>query len=99
MWSFAQRRGFTVITPLGAHRFEEPWACCEVCKPMVVKRQLHMLLQRAQRRLVHEELLNGPELRYQRAFLKKVFKTAFEAGLKPPVPLNDSKQEETADGE
>ncbi|MEU9888996.1 hypothetical protein [Sphaerisporangium sp. NPDC051011] len=92
-----------MVTPLAIHRFEEPWACCEVCKPLVVKRQLHLILQRAQRGMVEGELLDRPGRRAQRAFLKKVFQTAFEVGLKPPVPLNDSsdndKQEADGSGE
>lgn len=87
VWSFAQKKGFTVVTELGIHRYEEPWACCEVCKPLVVKRQLHLILARAQRGMVAGVTLNRHERRFQRWFQKKVFQSLFDAGLKPPVPL------------
>ncbi|WP_431921449.1 hypothetical protein [Nonomuraea jabiensis] len=87
VWSFAQKKGFTVVTELDTHRFEAPWACCEICKPLVVKRQLHLILARAQRGMLDGEMLNRQERRFQRWFHKKVFQSLFNAGLKDPVPL------------
>jgi hypothetical protein len=69
--------------------YSQPWAVCDICKPYLERRQLHLLLRRSAWGMLNGRLLNAPELAQQRHLMKKTYEQLFKAGLGRPVPLDN----------
>ncbi|WP_242882564.1 hypothetical protein [Actinomadura litoris] len=67
----------------------EPWLACKTCAPLVIKRQLHLIIERTMRLHPRYWTLNRPERRALRARYKALYRWLF-GDLKAPEPLDPS---------
>ncbi|WP_433145012.1 hypothetical protein ACQPZ8_01295 [Actinomadura nitritigenes] len=69
---------------------EEGWAACERCAPLVLKRQLHLLIDRSLRLNPQYSGWNRHERAAHRADYKRLYRMLFKAGLGKPEPIDPS---------